>query len=387
MNQHFEQKITEALKKAISAGKGSYIALGALHKAAEGTGPEAPVYLMSPDGRALFRKCIDALVSAGLISPVGRRPGSTDGLYLKYRINKAARQKDDELAKQIIRSIIPPAKLDFYLKNPWLYREDKEIIEKIMGFLKTYHSGNVGLVGGKGLANGSGGSGKNTENWVTVNERSYELFGDEKFLRGAESDRSVGETILRRLGLGFSDIGCNETLEPFFSFMGKAFHIAAVRKVFIIENKDTFWSFKRNAMVPVKGDMLVYGEGRKILSSFQFMEEYNITPGRDEILYFGDLDAEGVNIFCELADKYPPYGIKPFCEGYLAMLEIGTRRGLRKTPKLQRMCAENIDRFCGFFEQPWVERLKALLNEGFYIPQEALSAAEMRERFGTSDHG
>lgn len=267
--------------------------------------------------------------------------------------------------------------------------EDKEIIGKVMRFLEGYHCRRTGIVQGKtenfenSKINKNAENTKNADNWVTVNERSYELFGDEKFLQGAESGRSRGKIILNRLGLDYRDLGCRETLEPFFSFIEKTFHSTTDRQIFIIENRDTFWSFKRN-MTPIKADMLVYGEGRKILSSFQFMEEYNVILGRDKIYYFGDLDAEGVNIFCELADKYSSYGIIPFREGYLAMLEIGTRRGLLKTPKPQRMSRVNIERFISFFEQPWAAKLKSLLEKGFYIPQEALSATEMKERFGNA---
>lgn len=372
MNRFPENKIIEELRNGISSSKNSHISLSSLHKAAERLNPEMPVYLMSPEGKTLFFRCISMLISNGLISPVGRKPGSADGFYLKYKICKRARQKDDELIEQIIRSIVPPARLDFYLKNPEHYLDDKEIIEKVMGFLKAKNTKNT-----KNTKNAE------NDNWVTVNERSYELFGDEKFLRGAESDRSRGKIILNRLGLDYRDIGCRETLEPFFSFIEKTFHSTTDRQIFIIENRDTFWSFKRN-MTSIKADMLVYGEGRKILSSFQFMEEYNVTLGRDKIYYFGDLDAEGVNIFCELADKYPSYGIMPFREGYLAMLEIGTRRGLSKTPKPQRMSRVNIERFLSFFERPRAAQLKSLLEKGFYIPQEALSATEMKERFGNA---
>lgn len=39
---------------------------------------------------------------------------------------------------------------------------------------------------------------------VTIKERAYELFNDEKFFKGDE--RSHGEVILRRLGLSYEDL-------------------------------------------------------------------------------------------------------------------------------------------------------------------------------------
>ena len=163
--------------------------------------------------------------------------------------------------------------------------------------------------------------------------------------------------------------------------MSKDFHSTTGRCIYIIENRDTFWSFKRTIMNSVKADMLIFGEGKKILSSFQFMEEYNVDPKGDMIFYFGDLDAEGVNIFCELAEKYPAYRIRPFHDGYEALLEIGSGYEPKKAPKQQRINKAHIEKFCSFFGQAAAQQLGSLLNEGFYIPQEALSATQMRERF------
>lgn len=180
-------------------------------------------------------------------------------------------------------------------------------------------------------------------------------------------------------------MACEETVEPFFGFYDKDFHSLISRNIFIVENKDTFWSFKRNIMdysSRIKVDMLVYGEGRKILSSFKFVSEYDVNLLADRFFYFGDLDAEGINIYCELLDEYPQYEISPFHEGYQAILEIGLRRESAKTPKEQKLKKENIFRFIKVFEDSWAAKLKKHLEGGFYIPQEALSATEMKERFG-----
>jgi len=265
---------------------------------------------------------------------------------------------------QIVRSITPPATLDYYIKNPNDFLNDKVIIDTISSFLKQ----------------------KNKE-LVTVNERAYKLFGDEKFFKGAGKERSRGETVLKRLGLSFLSIGCEETVEPFFGFQKKDFHSLDSRNVYIVENKDTFWSFKRNIMDSpsiIKTDMLIYGEGKKIISSFKFINQYDVNPQTDVFFYFGDLDPEGINIYCELLDEYPQYRISPFYEGYQVVLEVGLRRGTLKTPKQQKVNKENIARFIKGFDQSWALKLKENLVGGFYIPQEALSAAEMKERFASA---
>ncbi|MEW6624061.1 MAG: Wadjet anti-phage system protein JetD domain-containing protein [Bacillota bacterium] len=354
------------LKNEIYIYQGKYIFLGRLLSAIEGDNYDMPAYLQSPEGRDAFHDAVMKLVSEKLISPVGKKPITTHGLHLKYRINRKAEKKDDELARQIIKSIEPPAKLDYYLKNPQDFVKDRVIIEIISSFLRQ----------------------KNND-IVTANERSYQLFGNEKFIKGDGKNRSHGETVLKRLGLGFSNIRCEDTIEPFFSFQNKDFHSKVSRNVYIIENRDTFWSFKRNIMdcsSIVKADMLVYGEGKKIISSFKFVDEYDVDPQRDIFFYFGDLDAEGINIYCELLDQYPQYRILPFCEGYQAVFEIGQRREPVKIPKQQKVNIENIERFISAFDQSWAIKLKKLLEGGFYIPQEALSAVEMKERFGSTQN-
>lgn len=352
------------LKSEINSSEGKFILLKRLLFAIESISYDMPAFLQSPEGKAAFYNAVTKLVSEQFISPVGDKPYTYNGLYLKYRINREPEKKDLGLVTQVIESIAPPATLDYYIKHPQNFLDDRVIIDTICSFIR-----------------------QNNKNLVTVNERAYQLFGDEKFFKGAGKDRSRGETVLKRLGLKYSDIGCIDTVEPFFSFQKKDFHSRVSRNIYIVENRDTFWSFKRNIMdclSILKTDMLVYGEGKKIISSFKFVDEYDVDPQTDVFFYFGDLDAEGVNIYCELLDEYPQYRIIPFCEGYKAVLEIGLRREPLKTPKQQKVNNENLDRFIKAFDQSLAAKLKKLLEGGFYIPQEALSAAEMKERFGTA---
>lgn len=361
MNNIDKEDLFRILKNEIDSIKNSTIRLHRLLSAIEGLNCDMPAFLQGPEGQAVFLQTIMKLVSEQIIIPVGK-PNNVQGLHLKYKVNKTTENRNQELIMQIARSIEHPATLDYYIKTPQDYINDKAIIDVISKFLKR----------------------KNND-FITVNERAYELFGDEKFFKGADKYRSRGETVLKRLGLNFQDLACEETLEPFFSFQKRDFHSLASRKIFIVENKDTFWSFKRNVMdypSKVGADMLIYGEGKKIISSFKFIGEYEIKPHSDQFFYFGDLDAEGINIYCELIDEYPQYRIDPFKEGYRAVFEIGIQKDPKKTPKEQNFNDENIFRFIQTFEQPFALKLKNYLEKGFYIPQEALSAVEMKERFG-----
>jgi len=361
-NESVKREIYTKLRNEVKSCRGKYILLGGLLAAAESIGQDMPVFLQSPEGQRTFNSAVMQLVEDALLSPVGRKPNTIGGLYSKYKIIDEVKPKDDELVREMVMTIVLPAKLDYYLKNTRDYIEDREIITIISEFLRQ----------------------RKLEP-VTVNERAYELFGDEKFFKGADKARSRGELILNRLGLNYQNIGCQETLEPFFSFAKKDFHSHNERKIYIIENKDTFWSFKENVMLGSAAfavDMLIYGEGRKILSSFKFIEEYEVNPKTDEVFYFGDLDPEGINIYSELAAGYPEYKITPFYAGYEAMLDIGLKHLPAVVPKRQLIKAVNIKKFLTGFHKEMAEKLSELFTSGCYIPQEALSTVEMRERFG-----
>lgn len=361
-NEKSTDEIYIALKNEIMGVEGKYIQLKSLLSAVESVNNDMPVFLQSPEGKSAISNAFNMLISEQLISPVGNKPFTYSGLYLKYKVHKIAEKKNNELVTQIIRSIELPATVDYYIKHPQDFLHDKPVIDTISSFLKTQST-----------------------DIITVNERAYELFGDEKFFKGDERSRSRGEVVLKRLGLDYSHLGCIDTVEPFFSFYKKDFFTRNTRNICIIENKDTFWSFKRNVLdsaSTLNADMLIYGEGKKIISSFRFVEEYHVDPEIDTFFYFGDFDAEGINIYCELKELYPKFNILPLCEAYQATLEIGRKRGFAKTPKQQKMNGDNIGKFIRAFNEPWVSEIKRLLDGGFYIPQEALSATKIKERFG-----
>ncbi len=362
LNGPGHEKIYTVLKEKVEKWPRSFILLDSLYAGAEKMDSEMPAFLQSPRGQSAFCQAVQRLVNEQGILPVGRKPYTQQGLHQKYRINNTPVNKDDQLLMEIIRSIRPPASVDYYIKNPKEFLQDRTIITAMIDFL--VHE---------------------DQKIITVNERAYQLFGDEKFFKGAGKSRSRGESVLKKMGLNYAHLKCVETVEPFFSFQARDFYSREARDVYIVENKDTFWSFKRCIMdIPsiIKADMLIYGEGKKIISSFKFINEYGIDVLGDKIYYFGDLDAEGINIFCELRNAYPDFDIVPFRAGYQAILEIGLNNPVVKTPKRQQIKPANIEQFIKAFDSSRAAQLKRHLEGGFYIPQEALSAADMHERFG-----
>ena len=136
---------------------------------------------------------------------------------------------------------------------------------------------------------------------LTANERAFELFGDEKALTSPDNAAFDGSRVLKNLGLTLEDIGAEIISEPFVYTKSKGFDtrdITSVRTILIVENKDTYWTLK-NAVLQSDLDyidMVIFGEGKAILSKFRYIEEVG---GRvnDHYFYFGDLDSEGIEIF------------------------------------------------------------------------------------------
>lgn len=349
---------TELLAKAIVKYPKKRIPLETMYEMFEAIISETDIAKHTLEFEAAFQQTIEWLVNQSIIKPVKSCKMNHRGLYLKY-IKAEPVIDNNKIHGEIINTIIKPMDIKYYLSNPKDYLQDKEYILALVDFFKY---------------------GDKTR--VTVNERSYELFNDEKFLKGNERNRSRGETILTRLGLTYDDLCCTITIEPFFCFLKGSLSGKRNRKVYVIENKDTFWSMKHAAFEESSfdADMLIYGEGRKIISSFQFISEYGLDED-DEFIYFGDLDPEGINIFDELIYKYDKYIIKPYIIGYEQLIESSKSKGAPLVPKAQILNKAAFDNFLGYFCTVSAVAIYDIISEGRYVPQEALSLKKMQQLF------
>lgn len=121
---------------------------------------------------------------------------------------------------------------------------------------------------------------------------------------------------------------------------------------------------------------LIYGAGKRILSSFQEFaisaEPYMLAEG-NEFLYFGDLDYEGIGIYEKLAQLFTEQGkIVPYVAAYKLMLAKSTQvPRLPVTKEQQNKQLEGI--FWHFFDQKTIDNMQSLLQKERYIPQEILN--------------
>ncbi|HNW35737.1 MAG TPA: DUF2220 family protein, partial [Candidatus Ozemobacteraceae bacterium] len=209
---------------------------------------------------------------------------------------------------------------------------------------------------------------------IPANERSFDLFGDEKLLLGR------GRAVLNRLGASLKSLDCYATSEPFVWFS----HASAPHTVLISENRDSFSSLNKvlrsgrrylgNSCI----DAVIFGEGRRILHSLSFsLEMLNPNPAALHFLYWGDLDSEGISIFLELLRAYPGWHIEPAATLYEAMLDKAGKAP--PCTRSERRLA--VDEFFSLLPSPLAVSAARLLKAGRYLPQEAVIYTDMNRIF------
>jgi len=307
-------------------------------------------------GYLSFAKAIGLLVDEGVMAPVKawKTNGLNPSLYNGYQIIAPGDQLDKGIKQELLTQYHPDLNTAYYLKNPKEYQQDQGYLAALDRFLKENPD-------------------YQTLPAITANERSFQIFHDEKWLLSGH-----GQKFRQRVGLSLEDLRCYLTHEPFFYFAGKVPGEGAEINVLIVENKDTFYSLKAlfqagvNRWDNISFTVLIYGEGRKIEKSFPFFWELaEYRPYEKVFYYFGDLDPEGILIWYALR-KRQEVEIKPFTFFYGALVE----RYARTAPKrrgVQRFDGEAVEAFLSFFGSDRVEEMRKILEEERYLPQEGLN--------------
>ena len=300
-------------------------------------------------GYRAFAVIIDEFCQNGILFPVkaSKTNGRNPALYNKYRI--ILKKECDSTYLEELNSVHPKLDKSFYHGKPDLYKEDRKYILNLSKYLLN----------------------REKSSWLnyrcTMNERSFEIFNDEKFL-----DKK-GRVLLKRLGLSLDDLNCYKALEAFFYII---FEKKEKLNVLIIENKETFFSILKylersgcKSLYGIRIDMLIYGEGKKIVNSLKFINEIVAGAEIEKIYYFGDLDFEGIGIYNSLVLKYPEYSIVPHIKLYKELLNDA-----KNPPPLKTCQSEiSIDKFIEDFDKESREKIIKILYDKRYIPQEALN--------------
>jgi hypothetical protein len=293
------------------------------------------------------------LTGKGLITPVksSRLNGKKPALYQAYHIYRPS--KDYTIyQEELMYQLVPILKNDYYMGNLETYLKDRLFVLLLNDFIKEHK--------------------EYLKEAVSYNERSFEIWGREKFLK-----REGGIRILKNLGLTPEDLNVYDTTEPLAYY---SHHKRVPQEILILENKDTFYSMRKHLLennskiLGKEIGTLIYGGGKSIHKSFQdftFCVEPYLNDERNEILYFGDLDYEGILIYETLQKNFRDrVKLKPFCTAYEAMLQKADRI---KLPDMKEGQNSNIGiEFFSYFSNEVQEQMKHLLQQNSYIPQEIL---------------
>ncbi|MCM3569285.1 Wadjet anti-phage system protein JetD domain-containing protein [Neobacillus mesonae] len=308
------------------------------------------------DGYSLFFNAIQMLQAEGQLAPIQNNQynGKTPALALYYWVNmKAQVPKWDRLEMMKLSDLFD---FSYYERYPeWQTKEEWNRIQNVYSFLQSNHE----------------------REWVSVEERSLELFGHEKFLLDVEQF-SEGKGFLMRIGITNAQLKMVNYGEPFVFWMKQGKSIPEIQRILIVENLSFFHTsiqLLEAGMLDYEPDLIIYGEGTKIERSFSFF--FRMFPSKNYLFYYaGDLDAAGYGILIRLMEKYPDCCIQPALKIYRKMLECLDQKNDQKQGQTQNLKVR--DAFFQWFAEEEQALLMQLWNENKRIPQEVLTIETWR---------
>lgn len=320
------------------------------------------IFIKQPDiSYAEMYGFIRSQLDAGVLKPVkasgtnGKRPA----LYREYWI--VEKPKDYSVLEEELKyGLHPLISVDHYLSHLETYVQDRAWVQMLSDYLKYRR---ISL-----------------DHRESVNERSFEIWSQEKFLT-----KGPGKKILKRCGLDLGFLNIYETVEP-LAYYSKTRETP--QDLLILENKDTFYSMRQHMLggggkiLGMEVGTLIYGGGKRILRSFQDFDicvEPYMRERSNRIYYFGDLDHEGIGIYESLAGMFQGrWEILPFCRAYEKMLEKAQK--VMQLPQTKEQQNRNISgAFFSYFEDTVQKRMLEILEKGVYIPQEIVNIWDLSE--------
>jgi hypothetical protein len=286
-----------------------------------------------------------------------------DPLYKRYRIvygenSNISEEENAELLDELNYQLYFKINVDTYKQNLKLYKKHRQYVRLFSDFMKK----NSSLL----------------KIQCSINERAFEVFGDEKFLK----EDSLAKELFKAMELDMNILNFYMAPEPFFFYKSNE---KTPQNILIVENKDTFYTVRKLMM---QGKQLfdrdfstvIYGEGKKILRSLEDIY-YNdnvryINNAENNCYYWGDIDKEGIWIYQSLKESYSSLNFKLLKQAYEKMLDLSKIYGIHRSKNLQKVKIERITEFDSETESAV---LNIALNDN-YVPQEIISYRRLVER-------
>ncbi|MCD5414934.1 MAG: DUF2220 domain-containing protein [Clostridiales bacterium] len=272
-----------------------------------------------------------------------------------YYIEKRKLREDIDNDIQAVRlNISNSIKLDFYLTSDTKnWAEDRKYILMIDEYIKS-----------NGIP----------DNNSTVEERSYQISSDEKWL-----SQKNGLRVLKRVNLK-DEMKITSNFEPAMFAINEKYNQYDEYKHLIVENKSIYYLLLE-ILKETDFSTLIYGAGWRIISCINdFKKQFPFKDKLHKFYYFGDLDYEGIKIW-DLLQKNNEACIAS--EFYVELLKSPRSKGKEKqTPGkeardnfLLNLKANNIMK----------EDIISILDTGMYIPQEALKVEALKRVWRSID--
>ncbi len=283
--------------------------------------------------------------------------GKSPSLYKAYWLIEE--EKDFRILEEELKyHIHPKISIDYYMQHLEKYEEEREWVLLLSEFLYN--------------------NDEKLKYAESVNERSFEIWKREKFLT-----KENGKTILNHCGIDKDYLNMYDTAEPLAYYTNTT---NTPQNILIIENKDTFFSMRKhmiensNEIFGVEIGTLIYGGGKRVIRSFNdfdFCVEPHMRKKENRILYFGDLDYEGVGMFEKLEEIFKErWNIIPFVPAYKAMLiKVDDFSKLPATKEKQNRNISQL--FFSYFDEDTIRIMKEILQHDKYIPQEILNITDL----------
>ncbi|MEH7492047.1 Wadjet anti-phage system protein JetD domain-containing protein [Neobacillus niacini] len=310
-----------------------------------------PIRYQSENGYRYFVQIMNELTDEGMVSPVKKSPlnGRRPSLHSEWWLEKAS--FENQWSDMQVLAVSDELNLTKYRQHPeWQSDVEWQHIQSIYTFLKQ----------------------KERFNWVTREERSFQLFGEEKFLSNA------GATLLQRLQLSLDNLKARVYGEPFAFWPAPNGDIRNAKSVLIVENQSFYHTCRLlmnsgKDIIGIHPDLLIYGEGKKIEKSFNFL--HDITSSHDLTIYYaGDIDPEGWGIYVRLKDSYPTANIQLAMPIYEALLN---KNLTNKTDTNQNENMTYLNQVLLEIEQQGrsdlAAKIQQLWEKKLRVPQEVLS--------------
>lgn len=296
-----------------------------------------------------FRRAVRQLELEEVLSPIRTAGQDFGGLSRKYRVSAGRLfAADAERMQQDVQHYGLSSRLDF----SWYYRQPLKVWQRELAAIRKL-SGCL----------------QKTAIWPVASQqqRSYEIFGDEKFLLGP------GRLLLAHLGISEESLGIGGQPDPLMMAVCPAVLTDTVCHHLVVENKAPYYGLL--PFLPDSGfASLIFGAGWKIVGNLRTLpEQCGAVTSQHVVWYFGDFDWEGLSIWQALL-AIEGVSVQLAVPFYQALLQHPSTQGKEK----QQPNPAALEAFCACFEAVDIPRWQEILQQQHYYPQETLTQEELQ---------